>query len=61
MKAEPQPGPTDVPNFGHPARNRRVLLARRPTAIPAASDFALDEAAIPEPAEAQLLVRNIFL
>jgi NADPH-dependent curcumin reductase CurA len=53
--------PTDIPDYGCPSRNRRVLLARRPTGIPAASDFALDEAPIPGPGQGQLLVRNIFL
>ncbi len=54
-------GPTHVPAFSTPARNRRVLLARRPADIPLKEDFALDEAAVPEPGDGEFLVRNIYL
>ncbi len=53
--------PTDIPAFSHPARNRRVLLARRPHGIPQPEDFALDETAIPEIGVGEFLVRNIYL
>lgn len=54
-------GPTDIPAFTRPARNRRVLLARRPQGIPQPEDFAIDEAAVPEIAEGEFLVRNLYL
>jgi NADPH-dependent curcumin reductase CurA len=42
-------------------RNRQVRLKVRPTGIPDASHFEIAEAPIPEPAEGQVLVRNIYL
>ena len=54
-------GPTHIPHYGMPARNRRVLLARRPQGIPQPEDFALDEAAVPEPGAGEILVRSIYL
>lgn len=53
--------PTAVPPYGLPGSNRRVLLARRPRGVPQPADFALDEGAVPEPADGQFLLRNIFL
>jgi NADPH-dependent curcumin reductase CurA len=53
-----QPG---IPSYSLPPRNRRVLLARRPVAIPQREDFALDEAAIPHASEGGFVVRNIYL
>lgn len=53
--------PTDIPAYGLPARNRRVLLARRPDGVPQPADFALDEQDVPEPGPGQFLVRNVFL
>ncbi|AKS36821.1 alcohol dehydrogenase [Mycolicibacterium goodii] len=41
--------------------NRRVLLAARPDGIPTAEHFAIDEVAVPEPADGQVLVRNHWL
>lgn len=41
--------------------NRQVILARRPTGIPAASDFSLAEAPIPDLADGDVLVENHFL
>ena len=41
--------------------NRQVILAHRPEGIPEAHHFELREAAVPEPAEGQVLVRNRFL
>lgn len=50
-----------VPTHDNPDRNRQVHLARRPSASPAASDFVLATAAVPLPAEGQVLVRNLYL
>jgi NADPH-dependent curcumin reductase CurA len=41
--------------------NRQVRLKARPSGIPQADHFEIVEAPIPEPAEGQVLVRNIFL
>lgn len=41
--------------------NRQVVLAARPNGIPQAEHFSLVEAAKPEPAEGQFLVRNLYL
>jgi NADPH-dependent curcumin reductase CurA len=54
-------GPTDIPAYALPARNRRVLLTRRPQGIPQPEDFALDEVPVPQIAEGEFLVRNIYL
>jgi NADPH-dependent curcumin reductase CurA len=43
------------------AMNRQVLLRTRPTGIPDASHFQIAEAPIPEPADGQVLVRNVYL
>lgn len=40
---------------------RKVVLARRPKVNPVAEDFAVVEAATPEPGEGQLLVRTLWL
>ncbi len=41
--------------------NRRIVLAQRPTGLPRETDFRLEEAAVPEPAEGEILVRAQFL
>jgi NADPH-dependent curcumin reductase CurA len=41
--------------------NRQVKLKARPSGIPQAEHFEIVEAPVPEPAEGQILVRNIFL
>jgi len=41
--------------------NRRVVLAARPVGAPKPSDFALDEAPIPEPGPGELLCRTLYL
>jgi NADPH-dependent curcumin reductase len=41
--------------------NRQVRLKARPSGIPQAEHFEIVEAPVPEPAEGQILVRNIFL
>jgi NADPH-dependent curcumin reductase CurA len=61
MPTEAPSQPTAIPTYGMPRRNRRVLLARRPVGVPLAGDFTLDESAVPEPADGEFLVRNIYL
>jgi NADPH-dependent curcumin reductase CurA len=41
--------------------SREVRLVRRPQGVPVADDFELAEVDVPEPAEGQVLVRNLFL
>lgn len=41
--------------------NRRFLLAARPQGLPTAQDFRLDHAAMPVPAEGQVLLRTVYL
>jgi NADPH-dependent curcumin reductase CurA len=42
-------------------KNRQVRLKARPTGIPEASHFEIVAAPIPEPAQGQVLVRNLYL
>ncbi len=44
-----------------PTRNRRVVLAARPQGAPTAATFRLESVAVPDPADGQLLIRNLFL
>lgn len=44
-----------------PLANRQVRLKSRPAGIPQAEHFEIVEAPVPEPAEGQVLVRNIYL
>lgn len=41
--------------------NQRVLLASRPEGWPTLDNFRFDEVPVPEPADGQLLVRNVYL
>jgi NADPH-dependent curcumin reductase len=41
--------------------NRRIVLARRPVGIPGPEHFARDDQPIPEPAEGEYRIRNLFL
>ena len=41
--------------------NRQVLLRTRPTGIPQAEDFEIVEAPVPQLADGQVLVRNLYL
>jgi NADPH-dependent curcumin reductase CurA len=41
--------------------NRRVTLAARPVGAPQESDFALDEAPVPEVRPGEVLVRNLYV
>jgi NADPH-dependent curcumin reductase CurA len=42
-------------------KNRRIVLAARPAGEPKPSDFRLEEAPVPEPAEGQVLLKILFL
>ena len=41
--------------------NKRVLLASRPVGAVTESNFRIDEAPVPKPAEGEVLVRNLWL
>src|SRR5690349_12371242 len=41
--------------------NRQWLLARRPRGLVTADDFRLVESPVPEPADGEVLVRNLYL
>ncbi|WP_238890761.1 NADP-dependent oxidoreductase [Achromobacter insuavis] len=41
--------------------NRRIVLASRPAGLPAPADFRLEQAAVPEPGEGQVLLRTLYL
>jgi len=43
------------------SQNRQVLLKRRPSEAPTAGDFEIADAALPDPAEGEVLVRGIYL
>ncbi|MFC0220505.1 NADP-dependent oxidoreductase [Pseudochelatococcus lubricantis] len=43
------------------AANTRILLAARPDGPPRPSDFRIEDAPIPEPAEGQILLRVLYL
>ncbi|MEI4487397.1 NADP-dependent oxidoreductase [Frigidibacter sp. MR17.14] len=53
--------PRSVPTPSLPPQNRQVLLVNRPTGIAAPEDFRIESAPVPEPAEGQILVRNLYL
>ncbi|SFL33713.1 NADP-dependent oxidoreductase [Methylobacterium pseudosasicola] len=42
-------------------KNRRIVLAARPRGEPVPEDFRLEEVPRPEPAEGQILLRNLYL
>ena len=42
-------------------RNRKIVLAARPSGLPKESDFRLVEEPLPEPGDGELLVRGIYL
>lgn len=44
-----------------PAVNRRIVLAARPTGAPTLEHFRLEEAAIPTPADGEVLLRTRYL
>ena len=52
---------SDISPCSLPASNRRVLLVRRPQAIPQAEDFRIEACALPRPGDGEFLVRNIYL
>ena len=41
--------------------NRQILLKSRPTGVPSAANFELGESPVPEPAEGEVLLRNLYL
>lgn len=43
------------------AVNRRVVLAARPRGLPTSDDFRLEQAAVPELGEGQVLLRTLYL
>ena len=43
------------------SKNRQWILAARPTGILTGNEFRWNEAPIPQPADGQLLVRNLWL
>lgn len=42
-------------------QNRRVLLASRPDGAPAPDNFRIEDTAIPEPSEGQILLMVLYL
>jgi NADPH-dependent curcumin reductase len=44
-----------------PETNRQVLLKRRPNGMPVPEDFAIVDAALPEPGDGEVLLRGIYL
>jgi len=56
-----QYGTQRVGGFPLKKQNRQIVLAKRPTAIPEARHFELQETAIPEPGDGEFLIRNRFL
>ena len=42
-------------------RNRRLVLASRPTGAPSSDNFRLEQTDIPQPAQGQVLLRTVFL
>ena len=44
-----------------PTKNRRIVLAARPKGEPMATDFRLEVAECPTPADGQVLLRNLYL
>ena len=45
-----------IPDLYH-----RVVLVRRPPGEPVESDFRIEQVAMPEPEQRQILVRNIYI
>jgi NADPH-dependent curcumin reductase CurA len=42
-------------------KNRRILLARRPTGEPSEADFTFSEAEVEDPQPGQMLLRTLWL
>ncbi|SHE68240.1 hypothetical protein SAMN04487965_0424 [Microbulbifer donghaiensis] len=42
-------------------KNRRIVLASRPSAAPTSENFRLEEVALPAPADGELLLRSVYL
>ena len=43
------------------ATSREIHLAARPHGVPEATDFALVEVDVPEPADGEVLIRNSYM
>lgn len=41
-------------------RNRRFILAQRPSGMPKASDFRIEDGSLPEPGDGEIVVRNHY-
>src|SRR3546814_17544244 len=53
---------SDVCSSDLPAEiNRRIILASRPGGAPAAENFRVEEAVIPEPSEGEVLLKILYL
>lgn len=50
-----------IPDFTLPTENRQAILVARPPGSPRASDFAIRTAALEEPGDQEILVRNLYL
>ncbi|MBV8901696.1 MAG: NADP-dependent oxidoreductase [Verrucomicrobia bacterium] len=55
------PQSNDPAGWQPPAKNRRILLASRPSGEPSPENFRLVETEIPEPGPGQMLLRTIYL
>ena len=55
------PSTETKPPVIHSDTNRRIILAARPHGRPAASDFRLESASIPTPADGQVLLQTLWL
>lgn len=55
------PQPIDPSGWQPPAKNRRILLASRPSGEPSPQNFRLVETEIPEPGPGRMLLRTIYL
>lgn len=55
------PMPTEIPTLAPSSTNRQVRSITRPEGIPQAHHFALAEDSLPEAAEGQFRMSNIYL
>ena len=51
----------DVPGTKAPGKNRQWILDARPAGKLTGKEFGWHEASVPQPAEGQVLVRNVWL
>lgn len=50
-----------IPEYNLPSVNRQVRLAKRPEGSPGDDTFTIAQAAVPQPTDGQVLVRNLYL